>query len=219
MPLVIAVVALKGGAGKTTIATNAAEAFQFAGHKVLLVDADSQGTSRTWAEVAAASGLDVPPVVSMSGAQLRKDVARVGAPYDIVIIDTPARLNVEGRSALLVADLVILPVTPGGADVWSLAETLSVVEDARALRPELKVAILQNRVDNRTVLAGELARALKDATAPVLKATIGQRVAYAEALTTGRGVISYAPRSAAAKEVQVFAREVLRLLREGPVAA
>lgn len=214
MPHVLAVAALKGGTGKSTISTNLAAAFHAAGSRVLVVDADPQGTIRSWGEAAAANGTDVPPVVAMSGAQLRKDVPRVGASYELVIIDTPARLGAEGKGALMVADLVLLPVLPGGADVWALRQTLEVVEEARELHP-FRAALVANRMDKRTALSAELSRALKSSGLPLLKTSLGQRVAYAEALTVGQGAVTYAPRSAAATEARALAREVAALLKKG----
>lgn len=213
MPHVIAVAALKGGAGKSTATLALASEFHRAGHKTLVVDADSQKSAATWASQAAAGGHEAPPVVAMSGANLRRDVERVGAPYAFVIIDTPPRLAAEQRAALMTAHLVLLPVQPGGADVWALRETLALVEEARGLRPELRAAILCNRMDKRTTLSASLVEALAEAGVPVLKATLGQRVAFAEAFTAGQGVCDYAPGTPAALESLALAREVLRLLK------
>lgn len=213
MPHVIAVAALKGGAGKTTVALALASEFHLAGHKTLLVDADSQRSAATWASVAAAAGHDAPPVVAMSGANLRKDVERVGSPFAVVVIDSPPRLAAEQRAALMAAHLVLLPVTPGGADVWALKETLALVEEARGLRPELRAAIVCNRMDRRTALSASLLEAMGEAGVPVLKSTLGQRVAFAEAMTAGQGVCTYAPGTPSAKESHALAREVLRLLK------
>lgn len=214
MPHVIAVASLKGGAGKTTIATNLAAALHLSKHRTLLVDADPQGTSMQWGEVAASAGVDGPPVVAMKGAGLRENVHRVGEGYDVVVIDAPPRLGAEQKAAMLAAHLVLLPVTPGGADLWALGQTLEVLEDVRALRPDLKAAIVTNRVDSRTAFSRQLLEALKkESTVPTLKASLGQRVAYAEALTAGHGVLSYPGASPPArKEMQALAREVLRLL-------
>jgi chromosome partitioning protein len=214
MPHIVTIAALKGGAGKTTVATTLAAALHAAGHRVLVVDADPQGTALRWAAVAADAGRaeDVPPVVAMTAAALRTDVARVGAAYDVVVIDGPPRLGAEQRAALLVAHLALLPVVPGGADVWALSDTLAVLDDARALRPDLKAAIVANRVDARTAFGRSLRGALAELPVATLKASLGHRVAFAEALTAGAGVVTYARGTTAAKEAAALAREVLRTL-------
>src|SRR5208283_4891656 len=119
MALVIAVASLKGGSGKSTITINLATCLHGKRHKVLIVDADSQGTCQGWAEIAAAADRDTPPVVGM-GSELRRDLAKVSGGFDVVVIDSPPRLGSEQRAAMLVADLVLMPVTPGPADVWAL---------------------------------------------------------------------------------------------------
>ena len=212
MALVIAVASLKGGTGKSTIAINLAACLHNNKHRVLIVDADSQGTCRGWASIAAAADRDTPPVVSM-GSELRRDLAKVSGGFDVVVLDSPPRLGSEQRAAMLVADLVLMPVTPGPADVWALQETLTLLADARELRPEIKAAIVMNRVNSRTSLAGVTHDALASSGIPTLKTTLGSRVAYGEALATGQGVGTYAPGSAAAIEVEALAQESLALLK------
>jgi chromosome partitioning protein len=217
MPFVLTIAALKGGAGKTTLATTLTAAFHDAGERVLLVDADPQGTALQWAAQAAEAGRDCPPVVAVRGAALRDDVRRVGEAFDLVVIDAPPRLGIEQRSALLAAHVVLLPVTPGGADLWALGETLAVLEEVRAVRPDLRAAIVRNRVA-ATAFSRAMQAALADLEVPTLKAALGQRVAFAEALTDGQGVTTYAPRSPAAKEALALAREVRALLASSSAA-
>ena len=113
MALVIAVASLKGGTGKSTIAINLAACLHNNKHRVLIVDADSQGTCRGWASIAAAADRDTPPVVSM-GSELRRDLTKISGGFDVVVVDSPPRLGSEQRAAMLVADLVLMPVTRPG---------------------------------------------------------------------------------------------------------
>jgi len=212
MALVIGVTALKGGTGKSTITINLAACLHGRRHRVLIVDGDAQGTCRGWAAVAAAGDRDTPPVVSM-GAELRRDLAKVAGSFDVVVVDSPPRLGAEQRAAMLVSDLVLVPVTPGPADVWALQETLALLDDARELRPEIRAALILNRVTPRTSLATVTLEAISEAGVPVMQATLGNRVAFGEALATGQGVVAYAPTSPAAAEVKALAKEVLQLLR------
>jgi len=206
-PYVIAVSGLKGGIGKSTVAVNLACALHRASHRTLLVDADPQGTSRAWAALAAERGQEGPPVASIDGKTLRRDLARIGQGFAFVIIDTPPRLGTEVRASMMAAQLVLLPVISGGPDVWALEDTVALVQEAQALRPELAAFVLLNRAD-RTVLAREAASAIAALDVPVLVTRFGSRVAYGEATLAGLGVVDYAPDSEAAFEVRRLVREL-----------
>ena len=211
MALVIGIAALKGGVGKSTIAINLASHLHRHKHRVLVVDGDSQGTCRGWAAIAAGAERDTPPVVSM-GPEMRRDIARVAGGFDVVVIDTPPRLGAEQRAAMLVSDLVLIPVTPGPADVWALQETLALLDEARDLRPELRTAIVLNRMSPRTALASVTRGAIEESGVTALKSILGNRVAFGEAMATGQGVVTYAPNSIAAQEIEQVATEALALL-------
>lgn len=209
-----AIAALKGGVGKTTIALNLGVCLHAAGKRVLLVDADAQGSLRKWATRAEATGNETPPVVALEGARLRKDLERVAASFEVAIIDAPPQLGTEMRAAMLAADLVVIPCAPGATDVWSLEATLAVLEDARSLRPELAARLLLNRAD-RTTLAGAARSALERSGVPTLANSLRARVAYGEATAAGQGVTNYAPQSEGAREVRRLTKELLEVLRDG----
>jgi chromosome partitioning protein len=207
MPIVIAVANLKGGTGKSTVALALATTLHRGGHRALIVDADSQGTCRQWAARASDQGHEGPPVVSMDTRALARDLPRVAADYDVAIIDTPARLGPAARAAMVAADLVVLPVSPGAADVWALQETIAVFDEAQSLRPELRGVVVLNRND-RTTLARVALEALGELSLPLLNG-LAARVAHGEAMLAGRGVAEYAPGSKAAVEVEALTRAVL----------
>lgn len=211
MAIVIGIAALKGGSGKSTLAVNIACQLHSGNHRVLLVDGDSQGTCRGWAAIAAGADRDTPPVVGM-GAEMRRDLPRVAGGFDVAVIDSPPRLSAEQRAAMLVSDVVLMPVTPGPADVWALQETLALFDEVQDLRPEIKAAIVLNRVSKRTSLASVTREAIEGAEVPVLEATLGNRVAFGEAMATGQGVVTYAPNSPAAAEVAAVTDAALLLL-------
>ncbi len=208
MAITIAFTSLKGGVGKSTFTLNVATCLHKAGHKALIVDADSQGTCRAWSTRASESEHEGPPVVGIDGKSLRRDLERVAKGFDVVVIDAPPRIGQEVRAAMLAADMVVLPVTPGGADVWALQETLTVLAEAREMRPELKAMVVVNRGD-RTTLAKLTTQAVTDTDIPVLGFPIGNRVAFGEATLTGQGVVDYAPGSKAAEEIQELTKAIL----------
>ncbi len=208
MALTVAVSNLKGGVGKSTLTIHLANFLAEEGHKTLIVDADPQGTCRRWAASAAENGHKGPAVVAIEGKSLRRDLADVAAPYDVVIIDSPGKLGIEARAAMLMSHLVLLPVCPGPADFWALSETMSVVEDARGLREDLRFGVVFNKAD-RTALNKSIRASVEEADVHLFDATIGNRVAFGEATMMGQGVTSYAPQSEAAREVRRLTKAVL----------
>ena len=218
MAHVVAVVSLKGGVGKSTIALNLAAALHRAGHRVLVVDADpAQGSCQEWARIGAEAGRDGPPVVALEGARLRRDLERVAAGFEVVVIDGPPRLDAEARAAMVVADVVVLPVTCGAFDVLALRRTLELLEAAQEARPDrpIRAAAVLNRADARTALATVTREAVLALGVPVLATQLGSRVAYGEANAGGVGVVGYAPSSTAAAEVEALTGEVVAMLGGG----
>jgi len=214
MSIVIACAGLKGGIGKTALALHLGDFFHH-GTKLqpLIVDLDPQRTASFWASVAADGEIDGPPVVALEGAALRRDLARVSSGFSVVLLDCPPRLGRETRAAMLAADLILTPVVPGPEGVWALGETLGVLDEARGLRPEIRAVAVLNRA-SRTQLAAATREALEESGVTLLEESLGDRVAFGEAVARGRGVWSYAPKSPAAEELEALARAVIRVMEE-----
>lgn len=222
--MIIAFVGQKGGAGKTTTALCLAAEWHARGRRVLVVDADPQGTARTWASVASEAGRSPPAVVAM-GAEMHQgeQLPRLAQGHDVTVIDCPGRISEVQRSALMIAQLAILPCGPTPADVWALQPSIDVVNEARALRPELLAAVLITKQVGRSALAGRARAAIAEGGLPILNAALGFRVAYQEAPGAGLAPTTYQPRGAAAHEVRALADELEMLLaahdRVGPEPA
>ena len=210
--LVVAVAGRKGGAGKSTVALNLAAEGVRRGLDVLLVDADlAQGTARVWGAVAGERGLPSPTLTAMGATMHRPgQLERLAATCGLVIIDCAPRIDDAQKSALLAADVVLLPCGASPADVWALAEGVALVETVRLTRPALRAAIVLNRL-RRTSFAAELRGALADTGLPVLAATLRQRAAYERAMAAGEGVTTFEPRGEAAAEVRALFDEVFKL--------
>jgi chromosome partitioning protein len=132
----------------------------------------------------------------------------MAAGFDLTIIDCPPRHGDIQRSAMMIADLAILPCGPTAADAWALAGTLDAVKEARVLREELRCCVLITRRQGRTVL-GKGARAVLEASGlPVLGTALSYRVSYQEAIATGQGVTTYARRDPAAREIEDLLHEI-----------
>jgi len=203
MATVITVCGLKGGIGKSLTSTILACAYHRSGRRALLVHADSQGTVRTWASKAT-SAAAVPPVVAMDARNLARDLLRVAEAYDIVIVDTPARLGKEARAAMMLADLVLLPAGRGGPGLWALAETLEILDEAEQARGgHLPARILTNMADH-TAMSVATRQQLAELSVPLLPCALGLRVAFDEAMALGTDVGAHAPASLAAREAAAF---------------
>jgi|MDTC01.2.fsa_nt_gb chromosome partitioning protein len=205
---VIAVLQPKGGAGKTTLSTNLAAAMHRRGLAVTLVDTDTQGTARDWAASAAD---DAPLVLGVDRAPaLRRTVATLAADADCIIIDGSARVDGMDAEALKVAHLVLIPITPSNADIWGAQPVVDLVSARQSVTDGQPAAAY---VVSRQVAGSNLAREVGDALDgfPVLQARTSQRVAYAEALSSG-GAVVLGPDKKAAAEIDALTDEILTLL-------
>ena len=181
--MIIAVINQKGGAGKTTIALNLAGAIAAEGKRVLLIDADPQQTAQDWAAIRQAP----PPfqVVGLSKPVLHRDLPKLAADYDHVIIDGAPRNYEVARSAIAAADVVMIPVQPSGADFSASRETVNLIKEMHSFKETQKSVFVVSRKIGRTTLGRDISDALADFEIPILQAGTTQRVIYAEALTGG----------------------------------
>lgn len=210
---VIALAGQKGGSGKTTTSIALAAEFRARGRRVLLVDADPQGSVRTWAEVAAEAGHTTPTIIAM-GATMHQpgQLIELAKAYDVTVIDCPPRHGEVLRSALMVADLVVLPCGPSAMDAWALAESIELVGQARSVRPALCASILLTRKMARTALGAGAREVAASSGLSVLTTELHYRVAYQEAPAAGLGVAQYEPNSAAALEIRTLVDELGQIL-------
>jgi MinD-like ATPase involved in chromosome partitioning or flagellar assembly len=130
--LVITIAQRKGGAGKTTLATQLAVAWARCGARVAALDIDPQGSFSAWADLRRtrlgpkAIGFDFAALPGWRAAQWVDD--RVGSA-DLVVIDAPPHVETEARLAVRAARLVVVPVQPSPLDLWATAETLKMAQD------------------------------------------------------------------------------------------
>ncbi len=196
---------IKGGGGKTTIATNLAVMRSLAGKDVLSVDADEQDSASDFAlvrnEVFAEQGGAGFTSVKLRGAAVRSEVANMAAKYDDVIIDAGGRDSSGHRAALLVADIYLVPLFPGSFDVWTLATVSQLIEEASVFNDNLKSLCFLNRADAQGSENEEAARIVKEtASLTYLDQPIGFRKAFRKAAAEGKAVIEFKPKDKKAIE-------------------
>jgi chromosome partitioning protein len=191
--MIITIGGIKGGTGKTTVATNLACIAAGQGADVLLVDADDQETS---ADFTAARKEDHPAAArftctKLTGRSVRTEILELAPKYEHVIIDTGGRDTTSQRAALSISSLLLVPFAPRSFDIWTLNKVAALVDEMRTANPALRAYTFLNRTDPQGQGSenNEATELLKDLQSIVfLDAPIGNRKAYAHAASQGMAV-------------------------------
>jgi chromosome partitioning protein len=213
---IIAVVNQKGGSGKTTLSMQLAGALARRGNKVLVVDADPQGTATRWAASAEDDRPFPASVVGLSAAstKVHREVKKFVEDYRYIIIDCPpAADSPVPQSALLVADLALVPVIPSPLDMWAAVGIREVIGNVGDINEELTSRLVINQLQPNTTLAKEALEVFPEFGIEVCKTYMRQRQVYRQSAVFGQTVHDFgAKAAAAAEEVEALTDEVLRLL-------
>lgn len=199
----IAIINEKGGSGKSTVASNLATALHRRGSRVVLIDADPQGTARDW-RAASPEGADLPPVVAIDRApNLPGALKALGTDY--AVIDAPARAAAMAAAIVMAADVALVVMQPSGADVWASAATVRLVRQKLDMGGKIDAAFLVNRAAGNTRLS-KLIRdgEWNDYGIEQMVSTIGNRVSFAQALTEGVSVFDLADTAAQTEILNVI---------------
>ncbi len=210
---IITVTQQKGGSGKTTLAAHIAVACACNRKlKTAILDTDPQGSLGRWfmarKENANGSGPDMTfRTASAWGA--RYEAQALAEEHDIVVIDTPPKMGVDGRPAIETADLVVIPVAPSPVDLWATEPTIEMTRGEK--KPSLMVL---NRANQRARLTGEIAQALKDLGTTAADTMIGNRIIFASCMGDGRSVMESQRSGLAAREILELTHEIVTSLKQ-----
>jgi chromosome partitioning protein len=200
----------KGGTGKTTLATNLAVYRAHRGRDVLLLDVDEQGSSSRWANIRTATQQN-PRIACMAKHGIVADAVRdVAKRYDDIVIDAGGGETQELRSALLVADVFVVPVRPSLLDLWTSENLEEVVTLARGFNPGLRLvlAISQAPTHHKVTETAEAEELLKTfASFELARTVLHMRKTYRDAIVEGRGVQEM-PNDKARTELEALAVEL-----------
>jgi len=205
--MIISVLNQKGGVGKTTLSVNIAAALALAKNKVLLVDADTQGSALDWHSSREKTALF--PVIGLAKPTLHKDMPELSSSYDHVVIDGPPRANDVARSAIMASDMVLIPLQPSPYDVWAAEEIVKLIQEAQVFRENIKALFIVNRRVANTAIGRDISSALAGYPFALTLSIIAQRVAFAESAAQGLSVLEFEPKGAAAKEIKSLVQEIM----------
>lgn len=182
---------IKGGGGKTTLATNLAVMRSAAGKKVLLVDADEQKTASDWASQRAALGIDTPwTTIQLAGKAIHTELKKMMPNYDDVIVDVGGRDTTSQRSALAIAKVCLIPFKPKSFDMWTMPQIKIMINEIKAVNPELVVLAVINQADPRGSDNDDAIDMLKEFEDFIcLDVSLGNRKAFANAAGEGLSVV------------------------------
>lgn len=207
---IITVAQQKGGSGKTTVTVNLAIALRRRGLSVAVLDTDPQGSLGRWfMERLDRQGEDEGLEFTTSSAWgASYESEKLKKRFDVVLIDTPPKIESDLRPALRVADLVLVPVASSQVDLWATEGVLDLA--SRERRP---VLVVLNRTRPNTRLGAEVAQGAAQLGVAVAQAQLANRVAYAETLGRG-GAVAEGPPGPARDEIAALADEIMLLIAD-----
>jgi chromosome partitioning protein len=206
---IITVATMKGGSGKSTVASCLAVHWHLKGRRPTIVDADPQCSIARLAKRERALG--GVPVVEDATEHAGRTARHIAAGSGPVIIDTPGFRSEITLACLAASDFVLVPVKPSPFDVDRMLDTLNVlINGVSGWRPVFRCLLAQTTRDS--VIAKHIRAELAEAGFPLLRSEMTNRVVYAEAALWGATPSLTDSAGPAAREIATIADEVDGLL-------
>jgi chromosome partitioning protein len=188
---------IKGGSGKTTVATNLAVMLALKGRDVLVVDADDQETTTDftyWRSETLGENKVGYTAIQLSNNAVRTEILKLRDKYDDIVIDTGGRDTTSQRAAMVVSDVYVAPFIPRSFDMWTLEKVVRLIEEMRPANPSMKAFALLNKTDSRGSDNAEAKTFLMESeTITLLDVTLGHRKAFANAASKGLSIVELKP--------------------------
>jgi chromosome partitioning protein len=210
MTKIITIAQQKGGSGKTTLAANLAVSFSLNRKlKTTILDADPQGSLGKWF-IQRESKLKDKNLIKMKTSSLwgvQYESNSLKDKTDMIIIDTPPKIDADGRPAIQIADLILIPVSPSQVDFWA---TESIIDLAQ--REKKKILVVINRANAKSRLLNEAKQFISKMKVDQSNTIIGNRQIFISSMGLGLSAIEKQKSGKGSTEISSLTSEVLSLL-------
>jgi len=208
---VITICQQKGGTGKTTLAVHLALAFaKLHNLKIAIIDTDPQGSLGKWFVVRSEKKVSNENLTfktaSLWGAQYESKTLK--KDHDIVIIDTPPKIESDARPSIEAADLVLIPMTPSHVDFWATEAIIDIAKKANK-----KIFVQINRANERSKLVKKTHEYINSINVKSTNTLIGHRQIYASSMGEGKTAIEKQKKSNAVEEIKKLSEQILLELK------
>ena len=208
---VITICQQKGGTGKTTLAVHLALAFaKLHNLKIAIIDTDPQRSLGKWFVVRSEKKVSNENLTfktaSLWGAQYESKTLK--KDHDIVIIDTPPKIESDARPSIEAADLVLIPMTPSHVDFWATEAIIDIAKKA-----EKKIFVQINRANERSKLVKKTYEYINSINVKSTNTLIGHRQIYASSMGEGKTAIEKQRKSNAVEEIKKLSEQILLELK------
>lgn len=193
----------KGGTGKSTLTRSIAAYWSLLGFKVLIIDADPQGSIITRHDPE--GPLKTVTVIAEPEETINNLIEESQSNFDYIIVDTGGFKNRTTIKALLNTDLALIPLKPSADDISGAIETQHLVKEInktpeRSDQP-IQCKLILTMTQNGTVISKHVRKELEEQGYPLLKSEMFQRVAYPESAINGLSPCVVDPEGAAARDI------------------
>jgi chromosome partitioning protein len=207
---VITISQQKGGTGKTTLAVHLAMAFiKYHNLKVAIIDTDPQGSLGKWFMIRSERKVSNENLTfktaSLWGAQYESKTLK--NDHDIVIIDTPPKIESDARPSIEAADLVLIPMAASHVDFWA---TGAIVEIAKKANKKILAQI--NRSSQRSKLIDKTKDFIKSLDLESTQTIIGNRQIYTSSMGEGKTAVEKQRKGNAVDEIKKLSDQILNQL-------